>query len=373
MVERFYEYVLSFPETAALLEDKDLLKRLMRAQRAHFVSMVGGDYGDDYFESRVRVGLAHAEIGIEPKWYFGAYAAQVRYVIGRVIRTYGADPEKVDRYLGALIKVFLLDICLATDAYIFGGFVEKALAEAHAREAERATRALAEKQEEAERREDLVRMIVHDLRSPVTAIVAAMSAGMRRYSDTEASPGRHFALAEESARNALGIIDDIMKASRAPGGDIPVNRQTFDVVQLVKDSVDELRPFAAQSSHVLSVAGADTIRTSVLDSVLVRRVVSNLLVNAFRHTPAGCHVDVLCEVAEGRCTVVVSDDGPGIPRSVRERIWPAKGEFLGAAAQVGTGLGLPFCKMACHALDGAITLADSPSGGARIVIDLPIE
>src|SRR5207302_4801567 len=73
LAERFYHHLFAAPETASFLSDPQLLARLKQSQMQYFRELVSGEYGEAYFEKRLRVGEAHQRIGLEPNWYLGAY------------------------------------------------------------------------------------------------------------------------------------------------------------------------------------------------------------------------------------------------------------------------------------------------------------
>jgi signal transduction histidine kinase len=143
---------------------------------------------------------------------------------------------------------------------------------------------------------------------------------------------------------------------------------------VVSACVAQLLPFAKQTAHALNVLELQPAPSVVLDKVLVRRVVSNLLVNACRHTPAGSTIEVTCETADdGTCSIVVADDGPGVPQAIREAI--ATGTLrprADAGAFADSGLGLPFCQMACRRMGGALEVQPSRQRGTRLVVRLPL-
>ncbi len=378
LVERFYEHILGFAETARFLADPDLVTRLKGLQREHFLSLFGGRYDVEYFESRLRVGFAHARIGLQPAWYLGAYTIQMRFVFERCFAAFASDPPRLLRYLSSLLKIIMLDIAMATDAYIYGGFVERSLAEAHAREAERANEALRAKETEEARREQLLGMVVHDIRSPVTAMIASARVGLRRHPDTQAPPGKQFALIEGSGHSVLDIIDNMLAIARLSQGVMPVTLESFDVAEVIRHCVEELRAFAQQTGHGVTVEGAPNVPARALDRTLVRRIVSNLVVNAFRHTPSGTHVVVEFRTHDDLCVVRVLDDGPGLSPRVAERVFGGAAGGGRGAGEVGggwyveSGLGLPFCRMACERLGGSLRLDHRHERGTCFVVELPI-
>jgi signal transduction histidine kinase len=374
MVESFYRHLFSFDQTAAFLQDPALVRRLKAAQRRHFIELCTGPYDEAYFESRLRVGVAHARIRLEPHLYLGGYLVQLSYVQQRFREKFADDPGRAERCTASLIKIIMLDIALATDAYIYGGFVERSSYDSAAYESLLAQEALQTKLREEEKREELLRMIVHDIRSPVAAIMATARAALRRYRDPAEAPGKQFALVEATGANLLQIIDNMVSHARAPHGELPLVSEPFDVAEVVSACVAQLMPFAKQTAHALIVVRLQSAPSLALDKVLVRRVVSNLLVNACRHTPAGSTIEVTCETtADGSCCIVVADDGPGLPQAIRDAV--ATGSLrprADAGAFADSGLGLPFCQMACKRMGGSLEVGASRQRGTRLVVRLPL-
>ncbi len=374
MMEVFYEHVLTFPGSAKFLKDPGLLDRLKGAQREHFLGLAEATHDDDYFESRISVGLAHARVGVEPKWYLGGYNVQLQFLLSRMLAEYGHDLPALGRYMSAITKAVILDMSLAVDAYILSGYVERSLADAYYGQAEEATRALAEKAAEQRRREQMTEMVVHDIRSPVTSVIATARAARRKYPDDSQAPGRQFALIEKAATGLLAIVDDARGAWTIEDGDLPVRTENVDLGRLIRDCVNEIVPFAHQSQHTIEFdAGADAPHTEV-DPVLLHRILSNLLVNAVRHTPSGVRVNVSCQArSDGGVTICVRDDGPGLPRRVVERLVsdPAQDPHDASSSLVGSGLGLRFCKLACARLGGRLEV-DRAASGACFLIQLPV-
>lgn len=117
-VESFYDHLMSFAETRALIPNQETLVRLKKAQTRYFQTLVAGVYDRSYLEDRLRVGLAHAKVGLSPGWYLGAYSHYLTELLPTVSRRMvdqGIDPMETFR---ALVKVVFLDVGLAIDSYI---------------------------------------------------------------------------------------------------------------------------------------------------------------------------------------------------------------------------------------------------------------
>jgi diguanylate cyclase (GGDEF)-like protein/PAS domain S-box-containing protein len=114
----FYDHLLAFEETRRFIPDTQFLDRLKRTQAAYFESLTAGDYGPEYIANRLRVGVVHQRIGLEPKWYLGAYSKYLGELLPEIWQRLRKDPESFINAYRALIKVVLLDMGLAIDTYI---------------------------------------------------------------------------------------------------------------------------------------------------------------------------------------------------------------------------------------------------------------
>jgi len=117
-VEDFYTHLQRFEPTRRLLPDQTNLERLKRTQARYFHTLTAGDYGLDYARERLRVGIAHQRVGLESPWYLGAYAKYLSGLLPQLAQRFEGEPEQLLATLQSLLKVVLLDISLAMDAYL---------------------------------------------------------------------------------------------------------------------------------------------------------------------------------------------------------------------------------------------------------------
>jgi PAS domain S-box-containing protein len=116
--DRFYEKLLSLPETAQLLRDRTTVERLKKLQRDYLMRITEANFDAAYFEDRLRIGKTHERVGLSPRWYLLAYNLYYCLLSPRISRFYAADPARAEASITALQKVFMLDASLAMDAYI---------------------------------------------------------------------------------------------------------------------------------------------------------------------------------------------------------------------------------------------------------------
>jgi rsbT co-antagonist protein RsbR len=119
IVEQLYEHFLSFNETRAFFRDPAVLNAVKQRQKQYFLRLLEGDYDRDYFEERLTIGAVHARIGLDVKWYLGAYNFYLRLVEQRILADWSSDAEQAQAYFQSLMKLVFLDIGLAIDTYIY--------------------------------------------------------------------------------------------------------------------------------------------------------------------------------------------------------------------------------------------------------------
>jgi rsbT co-antagonist protein RsbR len=119
VIEDLYRHFLSFPETAEFFSDPAVLDRVKRMQLDYFRGLTEGDYGVDYAHNRLLIGAAHGRIGLDVKWYLGAYSFYLRLVWDRLFKAFGADSVEALATFFSLTKLVYLDIGLAMETYIY--------------------------------------------------------------------------------------------------------------------------------------------------------------------------------------------------------------------------------------------------------------
>jgi two-component system, OmpR family, sensor histidine kinase KdpD len=199
--------------------------------------------------------------------------------------------------------------------------------------------------------------ISHDLRSPLTAIRTAASGlgGEVKANDRDAL----ISVIDEEAERLAGLVDNLLELSRIEAG---AARPRFDWCDLG----DVVARAAAQVQLDTEAAEIDLALPPDLplvraDSSQLERVFTNLLENAVKFSPPGAPVRVSGGSGTAKVTLRIIDQGPGVPASMRARIFEPF--FRGGRGGGGTGLGLAICRGFVEANDGEITLqADAPDG-----------
>ena len=124
VVLSFYEHLLRFPRLQRLLDDRHAFVRLKHLQAAYFDSLTAGDYDAAYERNRVRVGLVHQHVGLEIRWYIGAYRKYLAELAPVLRKALADTPDKYQPTYDALLKLICLDMSLALDTYEQAGRIE---------------------------------------------------------------------------------------------------------------------------------------------------------------------------------------------------------------------------------------------------------
>lgn len=221
-------------------------------------------------------------------------------------------------------------------------------------------------------REELVALVSHDLRNPISII--QMNASLLLLDlPPNASPSmrRRADAIVRSAKWMSRLIHDVLDSSRLESGALSLQRTDEDLDRLVTEAVELLRPLAVDKGITLDVQlGAAGHRVHV-DRARMLQVLSNLLDNAIKFTPPAGRIVVRTELEDGHVIARVSDTGPGIKLEdqahVFRRYWRAQDDH----DHHGAGLGLYLARGLIKAHGGVIGVQSTPGAGATFYFTLP--
>lgn len=221
-------------------------------------------------------------------------------------------------------------------------------------------------------RDDLTHTMVHDLRNPLNVVSNSLEMLEERPAvRASAEVSQIVAIAWESTRRMLDLVNGILSISRLEAGHMPILRQPLDVGEVVETVLKEQRLVAQEKELVLSNGHQDgSLPLVYADPALVERILQNLVDNAIKFTPSGGEVVVSAEVVDDDVQIAVQDTGPGILPELKQQLFQ---KFVtGEQSERGSGLGLAFCRMAVEAHGGQIWVDSSPGKGATFSFTLPI-
>jgi signal transduction histidine kinase len=217
---------------------------------------------------------------------------------------------------------------------------------------------------EAQRR-DLLADLAHELRTPLSVIQGHVEGIL---DGLYAPDPAHLDPVLEETRVMARLLDDLRTLSTAEAGVLRLHRQAVEPDQLVSDAVAAFRSRADGAGVRLEGRTVPDLDPIEVDPVRIGEVLSNLLLNAVRHTPSGGSVTVAAGRADGGIAFSVRDTGTGIPPDVLPHVFD---RFVKAADTGGAGLGLAIAKSLVEAHGGEITAESSPGNGTTMRFVLP--
>ncbi len=203
----------------------------------------------------------------------------------------------------------------------------------------------------------------HELRTPLTSVLANLELLAESLHGDQGDAARS---ALRSSQRMRRLVADLLLLARTDVGRV-VRREPCDLAQIVVEAAAELGPVSAEHEIVLDVHPA--IVEASRDEL--HRLTINLLENALRHTPAGTKISVSTGAVDNQATLVVQDDGPGVPPELASTLFE---RFVRGAGDRGRsfGLGLAIVRAVAESHGGTVTLQAASEGtGARFVVRLP--
>jgi signal transduction histidine kinase len=253
-------------------------------------------------------------------------------------------------------------------AALLGRLVASAVQNIRAYEAERKT--VEELRRLSALRADFVSLVSHELRTPMAAVIGAARTLQQRWRELMPDQRESFLelIAAETGRLAT-LIADVLDTSRIEAGTFSFRFGDVDLGALVRDSVataelgtDEVTVRAEVREPLPSVRG---------DAERLRQVLTNLIDNAIKYSPAGDEVEVRAYADNGHVRIDVRDRGPGIAREDQRLIFEKFGRVTTGNARPGTGLGLFIARSIAEAHGGTLDVMSVPRQGATFTLDLP--
>jgi PAS domain S-box-containing protein len=242
-------------------------------------------------------------------------------------------------------------------------------------------RDITEEKELEQMREDLTGMIVHDLRSPLTAVLSGLEMVRELAVDINGDPLAHQALevAGRSCHNMLDMVNTLLDISRLEKGQMPLERAPAPFGPLARSAMAHLSPLASDRNIKIHMDIPADLPLVYIDNEKISRVLINFLDNALKFTPVGQEVIIRStheNTEMGNMLVCsIQDKGPGIPEEYHDKIFDRFAQVRGQAAssgQRGSGLGLAFCKMAVEAHGGRTWVSSEPGKGSTFFFTLPV-
>jgi two-component system sensor histidine kinase KdpD len=223
-------------------------------------------------------------------------------------------------------------------------------------------------------RSALLSSVSHDLRTPLTSIKAAASSLLQDDVQWDEKTRRGFALSIEREADRLNrLVGNLLDMSRIEEGALQPEKEQYSLVALIHDVLGRLQPLL-EGRMVYTHLPNDLLLVDI-DYLQIDQVLTNLLENAIRYTPAESPIDISACIEGEQVLLRVADRGPGIPRADLERVFDKFYRVMHgrhpAGYPMGSGLGLAVCKGLVEAHGGHIRAELREGGGLIISVTLP--
>lgn len=217
---------------------------------------------------------------------------------------------------------------------------------------------------------DFVTMVSHQFRTPLAVIDSTVQRMVRRGSRMDAAEMIDRAETIRTAAAGLArLMDSTLTAERLDAGEVELSLRPLDLAQLVADVCRRFAELAPERSIITDLAALT--EPLLGDAMLLDQALSNLIGNALKYSPADRPVDVRAIQDDAAVTIIVTDQGVGIPPEEQARIFERFFRASTAAGIAGNGIGLYTARQIVKLHGGDITVTSGAAGGAVFALRLP--
>lgn len=211
---------------------------------------------------------------------------------------------------------------------------------------------------------EFVSTVSHELRTPMTSVMGVLGLiRSGRYGHLEPKAEQLLDIAHSSGDRLVRLINDLLDIEKVESGKLEMSLSRQDAWPLVRSAVEQARSFMEGNGVTVSLGNFGDGAEVVVDSDRFAQVLTNLLSNAAKFTPAGGSVRVELHADAQQVRVSVSDTGPGIPEDQLHRIFDrfTQVDSSDTRAVQGSGLGLPISRALIEALGGELHACNAPA------------
>ncbi len=349
LVSAFYNHLLSFEETRALLKDPSTIDRLKKSQEKYLLEIFEGNFNEAYFEGRLRIGAVHHRIGLAPQWHIGTYCLYENLLSPLILEEYGSDRDRGLARVLALRKIFRLDMALALDFYFH-----------------RITSQLEEKLREMD---DFTHVVSHDLKEPLRGIEAFSGFLMDDYAPLLEEEGqRYVRFLKSSAARMKNLINDLLALASLSRKSPAL--QEVDLNQTLTHVRNDLAFSIKQKNADIRLP--PSLPTVLAEPTQIGEVFKNLLSNAIKfNTSRVPKVEIAVREEGAYHSFSIKDNGIGIDPRYADRIFGLFERLHRQEEFEGTGAGLAICKKVIERYGGKIWVESELEKGSTFFFTLP--
>ena len=233
----------------------------------------------------------------------------------------------------------------------------------------------ARQRDETNRRE-LIAGISHDLCTPLTSIKTYVEGIELGLASTPQRFTHYLDTIKSKTKDLEHIINQLFLFSKIDVGEFPMQMEKIDIGGLLSSYIQVVSEEYKQRSLQINLLENTQGVMACVDSVQLRNVLSNVLDNAVKYGDKEQGVmDISCRAANGRLTITLSDNGPGVPSDKWEKLFLVfyRGDEARTNTSKGSGLGLAISAKIMERFNGVIQAGNSPRGGLTISLTLPVQ
>jgi signal transduction histidine kinase len=221
---------------------------------------------------------------------------------------------------------------------------------------------------------EFLTVVSHELQTPLTAIKGALELVMDDDTGQLSRVQRRFLeTIERNCGRLVSLVGDLLDLSRLEAGRIELESQPLDTTSVVRGAVSAVSNLFEARGTALNVDVSEALPPILGDRRRVEQILTNLLANAAKYTPAGGVVEVAAHTRNGHVALSVTDNGPGVPESERDIVFDKfyRGREAQQRGEAGSGLGLAIVKSLVELHEGSVRVEAGEPRGARFVVELP--
>jgi two-component system, sensor histidine kinase len=224
--------------------------------------------------------------------------------------------------------------------------------------------------EAGQRKDEFLATLAHELRNPLAPIQTGLDL-LARSRDPD-KLDHALEVMHRQLRHMVRLIDDLLDVSRITQGKLELKRSQIKLEEIIDTAVEASRPAIERRKHTLTVDVQDAGLIFDADLTRMAQVLSNLLNNAAKYTPAGGHIDIVARRDGDFGVIEVRDDGIGIPPEHLERVFEMFSQVHRATegSRGGLGIGLALVRSLVELHGGTVTAASTGQGGSRFSVKL---
>jgi PAS domain S-box-containing protein len=221
--------------------------------------------------------------------------------------------------------------------------------------------------------DEFVSTVSHELRTPMTSISASLGLLLAGASDSLPQPAAHLLeIAQANCQRLVRMVNDILEIKKLDAGQMRFHFQRCDARALLEKAVEANHELAGGNGVDIRLDAPPDSIDLYIDPDRFIQVVTNLLSNALKFSPAGEEVVVALEKRGEDVRIAVRDHGPGIPAEFKPRVFETFAQAeSGGRQKGGSGLGLSIARQIITRMQGQIGFDDAPGGGTVFHVDLP--